>query len=306
MTGFVLPILKEEDWTSHDAVQRLRSILGVREIGHAGRLDPFATGVLVCAVGRATKLVSYLMDLPKEYVGTIRLGIDTDTGDITGEVRERRPTEDVGEDAIRGAAARFVGEIDQIPPMISAIKHQGRRLYDLARAGIEVERKPRRVTVHAFDLPAIRDDRVEFRVLCSKGTYVRALARDLGEALGTGGCVERLRRTAVGPFTEERAVSLTGEPEAVRRACLRAAVQPVDAIAHLGAMRLRSEWVRRIRRGEQPPWRAVDAEALPAHAPIRLLGPEGDLVAIAVLDAVPGPIDRSWRDSWELKLERVF
>ena len=306
MTGFVLPILKQEDWTSHDAVHRLRTILGVKEIGHAGSLDPFATGVLVCGVGRGTKVISYLMDLPKEYVGVIRLGLTTGTGDITGEVRERRPVDGLTEDAIRAAAARFVGSIEQIPPMVSAIKVQGRRLYDLARAGIEIERKPRRVEVHAFDLPRIEGDRVEFLVRCSKGTYVRALARDLGDALGVGGCVEQLCRSAVGSFTLENAVSLVGEPEMVRAACLKAAVPLVSALGHMDALRLQGEWVRRVRRGEQPPWRAVNAEKLPSEAALRLLGPEGDLVAIAALDPVPGPIDRSWRDSWELKLERVL
>jgi tRNA pseudouridine55 synthase len=306
VTGFVVPIMKEETWTSHDAVHRLRTILGVKEIGHAGSLDPFATGVLVCGVGRGTKIISYLMDLPKEYVGTIRLGIVTDTGDITGEIRERRGLGDLREERIREAAARFVGEIEQIPPMVSAIKVQGRRLYDLAREGIEIERKPRRVTIHSFELTEIAGDRLEFRVRCSKGTYLRALARDLGEALGTGGCVERLCRSAVGSFTLEQAVSLTGDPQQVQDACLEAAVPLVVAIGHLKALRLQSEWVRRVRRGEQPPWRAVDAESLPPEAPLRLVGPEGDLVAIAVLDPVPGPIDRSWRDSWDLKLERVL
>lgn len=306
MTGFVVPVLKQEEWTSHDAVHRLRTILGVKEIGHAGSLDPFATGVLVCGVGRGTKVISYLMDLPKEYVGVIRLGIATDTGDITGEVRERRSVEGLTEEAIRTAACRFVGTLEQIPPMVSAIKVQGRRLYDLARAGIEIERKPRRVEVHAFDLTRVDGDRVEFLVRCSKGTYVRALARDLGDALGVGGCVEQLCRSAVGSFTLENAVSLVGEQDVVKAACLRAAVPLATALGHLEPLRLQHEWVRRVRMGEQPPWRAVDAKAMPSAAPIRLVGPEGDLVAIAVLDAVPGPIDRSWRDSWELKLERVL
>lgn len=306
MTGFVVPILKQEEWTSHDAVHRLRTVLGVKEIGHAGSLDPFATGVLVCGVGRGTKVISYLMDLPKEYTGTIRLGLDTDTGDITGVVKEQRAVGSIPDETIREAASRFVGRIEQVPPMVSAIKVQGRRLYDLARKGIEVERKPRSVEIHSFDLTRIDGDRIDFTVRCSKGTYVRALARDLGEALGTGGCVESLCRNAVGSFTTERSVSLVGETEDVRAACLKAAVPLVAALGHLQALKLQSEWVRRIRRGEQPPWRAVNAEALPAEAPIRLLGPEGDLVAIAVLDPMPGPIDRSWRDSWGLKLERVL
>ncbi len=306
MIGFIVPVRKEEQWTSHDAVVRLRSLLGVQEVGHAGSLDPFATGVLVCAVGRGTKVVSYLMDLPKDYVGVMRLGRTTDTGDITGTVIEERPVGPIALAEARELAACFVGRLEQVPPMVSAIKHHGKRLYELARKGIQVERKPRSVEVHSFEVLGVSGSLLEFRVVCGKGTYIRSLALDFGERLGTGACVEQLRRRAVGPFDEARAVALSGEPDAVRRAVADAAVPLAVALQHLPCLRLGPEWVRKVRQGAQPPWRAVDAADLPAGDRIRLLGPEGELIAIAALEAIPGPAERSWRDSWELLLERVL
>jgi len=307
LSGFILGVCKPEAWTSHDAVQRLRVVLGVREVGHAGSLDPYATGVLLCGVGRGTKVLSYLMDLRKDYVGRMRLGRITDTGDATGRVLEERPVPAVPLEEARSIASRFVGRLEQIPPMVSACKHQGKRLYELARAGIEVERKPRTVEVHTFEISEIRGDQVDFRVICGKGTYVRTLAQDFGEILGPGACIEGLRRRAVGPFSEEEAVTILGEPENVFQACQRAAVPLASALSHLRALELRPDFVRRVRRGERPPWRAVcGVEECPEGKHFRLLGPEGELVALASLDPIPGPIDRPWRDSWELKLDRVI
>ncbi len=306
MNGFVLAVHKEEEWTSHDAVHRLRRILGVQEIGHAGSLDPFATGVLVCGVGRGTKILSYLMDLPKEYVGVMRLGVTTDTGDRTGKVIEERPVGAVDPGAARELTRRFIGRTEQVPPMVSAIKQQGKRLYELARKGIEVERKPRMVEIHAFDILAIEGAEIEFRVLCGKGTYMRSLAQDFGNALGPGATLDRLRRSAVGPFDESQAISLTGEPEEARSRALSAAVPLAAALSHLAALRLLPDWIRRVRQGGQPPWRAMETAEMPSTKRVRLLGPEGELIAIASLDAVPGLPDRSWRDSWELRLDRVL
>lgn len=306
MNGFILPILKEEDWTSHDAVHRLRRILGVQEIGHAGSLDPFATGVLLCGVGRGTKVLSYLMDLPKEYLGVMRLGVTTDTGDRTGKVIEERPVGVIDPDQARELTRRFIGRTEQIPPMVSAIKLNGKRLYELARKGIEVERKPRLVEIHAFDLIGFHGAEIEFRVLCGKGTYVRSLAQDFGNALGPGATLDRLRRTAVGPFNESQAVSLSGDPEEARARARETAIPLAVALSHLAALRLRPDWVRKVRQGGQPPWRAVEPLEMPSTERVRLLGSEGELIAIASLDAVPGLPDRSWRDSWELRLDRVL
>jgi len=188
--------------TSHDVVARCRRVFGQRRVGHAGTLDPDATGVLLVGLGRATRLLRFLTALPKSYVGEVVLGVETSTLDATGEVVATHDMSGVGLADARAAAARFVGDIAQVPPMVSAVKVGGRRLHQLARAGVEVERVARPVTVHRFDVdagPAPGVLRVE--VDCSSGTYVRSLAADLGTALGGGAHLRRLRRTAVGSFT---------------------------------------------------------------------------------------------------------
>jgi tRNA pseudouridine55 synthase len=304
--GYVLPILKPEWWTSHDAVQKLRGVLGVREIGHGGSLDPFATGVLLCGVGRGTKVLGYLQELTKDYVGLMHLGRITDTGDPTGRVLEERPVRDVTLDRARSIAGNFVGVRDQVPPMVSAVKHQGRRLYELARKGIEVERAARSVEIHAFEILGVSNDRLEFRVLCGKGTYVRTLAQEFGESLGPGASLEQLRRRAVGSFDETAAIAIDDEPARVRAACADAVVPLASAVGHLPSLTLKTDWVRKVRQGAQPPWRAVGAESLPVGERFRLIGPEGDLIAIAGLAAIPGPAERGWQDSWELRLDRVL
>jgi tRNA pseudouridine55 synthase len=306
LNGFVLTVHKEEEWTSHDAVNRLRRLLGVQDVGHAGSLDPLATGLLLCGVGRGTKILSYLMDLPKEYVGRIRLGVTTDTGDVTGKVIDERPVGAFGLEDARELAGQFIGRTEQVPPMVSAIKHQGKRLYQLARKGVEIERKPRTVEIYAFDLLSLDGDRIEFRVRCGKGTYIRSLAQDLGDKLGSGATLERLRRSAIGPFDDAQAISLLGEPADARERALAAAIPLATALSHLPSLVLRPEWVRKVRQGGQPPWRAVDSPDLPTGDRVRLLGSEGELIAIAALDAVPGRPDRAWRDSWELRLDRVL
>lgn len=306
MIGFVVAVDKPPEWTSHDAVQRVRSILGVREIGHAGTLDPFATGTLVCGVGRGTKILSYLTDLAKEYRGVILLGRTTDTGDVTGETLSERSVEEMDVERLRSLCLSFVGRVEQVPPVISAIKHQGRRLYDLARDGVVVEPRARVVEIHSFEIDALRGARIDFRVRCGKGTYIRALARDFGERLGTGGCVESLHRTAVGDFGKDGLVGIEGERAAVRDELMRRSIPLGEALRHMPRLRLRPEWVRRVRHGEQPPWRSVATERLPESERVALVGSEGDVIAIARLDPIPGPIDRAWQSSWELRLDRVL
>jgi len=262
--------------------------LGVQEIGHAGSLDPFATGVLVCGVGRGTKVVSYLMDLRKEYSGTMRLGLETDSGDITGETLGERPVPPIDLERAREASREFIGTITQVPPMVSAIKHQGQRLYDLARKGIEVERKPRTVEVLSFEITAVDASEVHFNVVCGKGTYVRALARDFGERLGTVACLSGLQRDAVGPFRIDRSVRVDASYPEIVEAVRALAIPLPRALAHIPALHLRPEWVRRVRQGSQPPWRATDVQEMPDTRCVQLLGPEEELVAIASIDAVPG------------------
>jgi len=186
--------------TSHDVVGRVRRLAGTRKVGHAGTLDPMATGVLVLGVNRATRLLGHLMLTEKAYDATIRLGVTTTTDDAEGEVLATVAVESLDEASIRGALAGFVGEIDQVPTAVSAIKVDGKRAYQRVRDGEQVDLKARRVTVHELTVREVNGRDVRISVRCSSGTYIRAIARDLGAALGVGGHLTELRRTAVGQF----------------------------------------------------------------------------------------------------------
>lgn len=204
-----LVVDKPAGWTSHDVVARCRRILGTRRIGHAGTLDPDATGVLVLGVGRGTRLLRFAALGTKRYVGEVVLGVTTTTLDASGEVTGRREIGGVGLAELRRAALGLTGRILQAPPMVSAVRVGGRRLHELARAGLEVERRPRPVLVQRFDVyPGSAPDRFLVLVECSSGTYVRVLAADLGEAVGCGAHLGALRRIAVGSFTDARARTL--------------------------------------------------------------------------------------------------
>ena len=193
---------KAAEWTSHDVVAKARGVLGTRKVGHSGTLDPDATGVLVLGVGRATRLLRFLTLLPKQYVGQVVLGSETTTLDTSGEITAVHDMSAVTPGHVALAARRFVGDIEQVPPMVSAVKVDGRRLYEIAREGGEVERKARPVSVARFDVtPADEPGVFDAVVECSSGTYVRTLAADLGVALGGGAHLRNLRRTAVGSFT---------------------------------------------------------------------------------------------------------
>jgi len=203
----VLVVDKGRGATSFDVVAIVRRRFGVRRIGHAGTLDPDATGVLPILVGEATKITPYLVDQDKEYLATVRFGLTTDTHDVSGRVLSETPVDDLVPARLEEVCRAFVGHIKQVPPMYSAVHHQGRRLYELARAGIEVERAPREVTIRSIAIEKIDGPLVTLRVVCGKGTYVRVLAADLGAALGCGGAVESLVRCRVGPFDLRDAVS---------------------------------------------------------------------------------------------------
>ena len=197
---------KEAGWTSHDVVARARKLLGTRRVGHSGTLDPDATGVLVLGVGRATRLLRFITTLPKSYTARIVLGTETSTLDASGEITVVHDMSLIGASDVRRAAAGLVGELQQIPPMVSAVRVGGRRLHEIAREGGEVDRAPRPVTVHHFEVAATADPAVyEASVSCSSGTYVRVLAADLGTALGGGAHLRDLRRVAVGSFTVDEA-----------------------------------------------------------------------------------------------------
>lgn len=223
---------KPAGWTSHDVVAKSRGLLGTRKVGHAGTLDPDATGVLLLGVGRATKLLRYLSPLGKAYVGEVVFGTETSTLDAAGEVTATHDMAGLTLDRVAEAARTFVGPIEQIPPMVSAVKIDGRRLHELARQGIEVERPPRPVTIHSLAVrpgPEGEPHVFTVEVSCSSGTYIRTLAADLGHALGGGAHLRNLRRTAVGSFTLADAVPL----EQVAPDRVRPMVEVVRHLPHL-------------------------------------------------------------------------
>ena len=194
---------------SNEALQRVKRLYRARKAGHTGSLDRLASGLLPLCFGEATKLSGYLLNADKHYVATFLLGVTTSTGDAEGEVVSRREVPALSAAETERAAARFRGEIEQIPPMHSALKHKGKRLYQLAHEGIVVERQPRRITIHRFDVLRVEGERVDVEVLCSKGTYIRTLAEDFGTALGCGASVVELRRVGAGPFTAGEMVKLS-------------------------------------------------------------------------------------------------
>ena len=206
MNGIVI-VDKPQEWTSQDVTARLRRVFSTRRIGHGGTLDPMATGVLPVFVGRATRGVEFFEHAEKIYETTLRLGITTDTEDITGTVLSQREVS-VTQEQIEHVLTGFRGEIMQVPPMYSALKVNGQKLYELARKGKEVPREPRKITIHELTLLAVEDGALRLWVHCSKGTYIRTLCKDIGEALGCGGCMEALRRVAAGEYTAEEAVPL--------------------------------------------------------------------------------------------------
>ena len=206
MNGIVI-IDKTQDWTSQDVTARLRRVFNTRRIGHGGTLDPMATGVLPVFVGRGTRGVEFFEHAEKTYETLLRLGLTTDTEDVWGETLEERPVS-FTEEKLAEVLESFRGEIMQIPPMYSALKVNGQKLCDLARKGKEVERKPRPITIHELTLLEVAENTLRLRVRCSKGTYIRTLCKDIGEALGCGGCMAELRRVTAGEYTIEEAIPL--------------------------------------------------------------------------------------------------
>lgn len=204
----ILIIDKPSGITSHDVVDAVRRKFKMKQVGHAGTLDPLATGVLVILIGQATKLFNKFSSFDKAYAATMTLGLKTDTADIRGKVLEEKPYDLVTESQVNEIFKKFLGEIDQVPPMVSALKHKGKRLYELARKGIEVEREARRIKIHSLELLKFQLPEVKFFLECSKGTYVRKIAEDVGSLLGCEACISQIHRTKVGPFSIEQAVTL--------------------------------------------------------------------------------------------------
>ncbi|VAX22342.1 tRNA pseudouridine(55) synthase [hydrothermal vent metagenome] len=207
-SGEVILIDKEKGKSSFNAVYRIRKVINVKKVGHAGTLDPAATGLLIVCVGKKTKEIYKYQDLGKTYSGIIELGKKTPSMDAETEVIKERSYDDITDEMIDEVRKSFIGEIQQIPPMYSALKHKGKALYKLARKGVEVKRNPRTVTIYEFEILNVDMPKIEFRIRCSKGTYIRVIADDFGEKLGCGGYLKALRRDAIGEYKVEDALTL--------------------------------------------------------------------------------------------------
>lgn len=250
MNGILL-IDKPADWTSNDVVVKLKGVLHERRIGHSGTLDPMATGLLVVFVGRATRAVEFAEAHDKRYVAGLRLGVVTDTQDISGTVLERRDA-DVSKAELRSTLARFIGEQEQVPPMYSAIKVNGRRLYDIARSGGEVERKERKINIGRIDIIGRENGDYLLDVACSKGTYIRALCNDIGAALGCGGCMSSLRRVAAGEFSVDSAHTLEEVIGAAEKGEAESLLLSVDSLFQsLPAFEADEPREKRVRNGNE-------------------------------------------------------
>lgn len=226
----VIVIRKEKGYTSHDVVAKLRGILHMKKIGHTGTLDPDAEGVLPVALGKATRLVDMITDKEKTYEAVMRLGVVTDTQDMSGTVLSEVPEFQVAEEELRAVTESFAGDYMQVPPMYSALKVNGKKLYELAREGKTVERKPRPVHFYEIEILDIDFPLVRFRVTCSKGTYIRTLCHDIGEKLGCGAAMETLLRTKVGRFTLDDAITLAQTEEAVRNGEIEQRILGIEEI----------------------------------------------------------------------------
>lgn len=280
----ILLLDKPAGITSNAALQRVKRLFSANKAGHTGSLDPLATGLLPICLGEATKVSAYLLDADKGYRVTIKLGRKTSTADIEGEVIETHPVPALTRSVVEPVLAGFVGDIEQVPPMYSALKQDGRPLYELARQGIEVERRPRRVAIHSIKLLELRADEMDLEVMCSKGTYIRTLAEDIGARLGCGGHVQALCRTLAGSFELPRAVSLE-ELERVRdeapAEALDSYLLPMDsALQAWPGVNLTRDMSYYLRHGQ-----AVLVPRAPTEGLVRLYGSDKEFLGIGhILD----------------------
>jgi len=294
MISGILLVDKAEGPTSRRVVDLVRRTLGERKAGHLGTLDPFATGLLPVMLGRATRLARFISGDPKAYEGVIRLGAVSDTLDRTGKILEEREVPSgLDQDALAPHLEKFSGEIEQVPPMYSAVQVNGQRLYRLARKGIEVERKPRRVVIHAFRLTALDLPHLSFQVRCSPGTYIRSLVHDLGQLLGCGALLEELRRTGTHPFTIDRAMPQAGLEKEGGRDDLLNRLIPLEQIdLGLPRLTLSPEATALVDHGGAVPLPA-EHEFEPARSgeeqQVCLHRPDGSLAAVARLEPGPEP-----------------
>jgi len=285
----VLTVKKEVGWTSHDVVAKVRHLLGGVKVGHAGTLDPAATGVLPVLIGRGTRIAEYLVEWDKEYRAVLRLGETTDTQDATGTVLANKVSDQVTSEAIHEVVERFRGPIEQVPPMYSAVKVGGVPLYKSARAGKTIARNPRTIVIHTLEVLAIQGRDVTLRIVCSKGTYVRTLCADIGDTLGVGAHMLALERRRVGPLTIDHALTVD---EVVTRHTLGRLGDDLLSLDHalvrLGVAVVDPQTADRARHGVAVPaakilrWDRTDDGGTRVHRPVRIHDTEGRLVAIGI------------------------
>lgn len=278
----VLIVNKETGWTSHDVVAKVRGLLGGVKVGHAGTLDPAATGVLPLLIGKATRIAEYLVGWDKEYRAVLRLGETTDTQDATGTVLQQVDTAGVSAEILEGVVTRFRGPQKQLPPMYSAVKVAGRPLYKSARAGETVERAERDIVIHELEVMAVDGRDIALRVVCSKGTYIRTLCADMGQALGVGGHLLSLERTRVGSLTIGQGLMVEQVADHVAIGSVESVLWTLDRVlAQLPLVTVTTEQATRVLHGAPI---GLPHEALPAASPIRLKDEQGRLLAIGTYD----------------------
>lgn len=282
----VLIVHKEAGWTSHDVVAKVRRLLGGSKVGHAGTLDPSATGVLPILVGRATRIAEYLINWDKEYRAVLRLGETTDTQDATGQVLNRVDPCEVTEDVLQKVIARFRGVQQQLPPMYSAVKVGGQPLYKAARAGRTVDRVERSIAIHQLEIVAVHGRDVVLRIVCSKGTYVRTLCADIGQALGVGGHLYALERRRVGPLSIEQAVTIDQVAGHLATGTLPMQFISLDQLLfQLPAVVVNAEQAQRVLHGSPIfPVEVGQLPASPSTVSVRLKNEAGQLLAIGTHD----------------------
>lgn len=285
MDGIII-IDKEPGFTSHDVVAKLRGICGQKKIGHTGTLDPAATGVLPVCLGSGTRLCDMLTDTDKEYVAELLLGVETDTQDTTGRVLAAREV-NVSQEELRAAVFSFAGDYGQVPPMYSALKVNGKKLYELAREGKEVERKARQVKIHEIEILDCSLPVVRLRVACSKGTYIRTLCADIGARLGCGGTMQSLRRTAAGRFRLEDAVTLERVQEKKDQGRLKELILPVDLVfENCPSLHVQGEGRNRLNNGNSIlPEQTAEGTVHKPGEWVRFYGPDYGFAGIYAYDA---------------------
>jgi tRNA pseudouridine55 synthase len=286
----VLIVDKEQGWTSHDVVARIRKLLHQKKVGHTGTLDPMAVGVLVVCLGRATRIIRFLDSEEKAYSAEIRLGISTDTFDAEGAVTESKEVPEFTMSELEAACEAFRGRIQQLPPMFSAVKVSGKKLYELARKGQEIPRKPRTVTVSELNIQTYRTPILRIRVVCSKGTYIRALAHDIGERLGTGAHLTALRRTRCGRFTDAQSLSLDQVSSSVEDGTINKNVLSIDEVlSPLLRVQVSGIEEERFRNGA-PVHRWDILEHRDGEETARVIGADGGFLGIAQCGEIMKPV----------------